>query len=325
MSNFSNSFYQRTKSARKIIVVDLGFLGDSLHLIPALAEIKRHYPKAELHTLSAPVGREVMALTPSVDRAWTFPLGPQSPSWWKHWDVIRNLRREKFDVAFNFSGADRTIFLTALTGARWRIGHPGGRRHFWNSWLIPEWVSRQSQAVPVFEQRRRILAECGLTLTEPRFELKVPAEAHQWALPRIPSGAIHLSINASKHRKEWPLEQWITLLRQRGDHAALAGTVGRLATHLAVLRQISVAITARLARGESPVVEAALIKDLGTEFEQSIPAIVEACIGAGDKTAQDPQLLRTLAYVSQMAPSYSLRGGTREILRSMIARGLGLR
>ena len=121
------------------------------------------------------------------------------------------------------------------------------------------------------------------------------------------------------------LEQWITLLRQRGDHAALAGTVGRLVTHLAVLRQISIAITARLARGESPVVEAALVKDLGTEFEQSIPSILEACVGAGAGIAEDPQLLRTLAYVSQMAPSFSLRGGTREILRGMIARGLGLR
>ena len=121
------------------------------------------------------------------------------------------------------------------------------------------------------------------------------------------------------------LEQWITLLRQRGDHAAMAGTVGRLATHLAVLRQISIAITARLARGESPVVEAALVKDLGTEFEQSIPSIVEACLGTGGGIAEDPQLLHTLAYVSQMAPSFSLRGGTREILRGMIARGLGLR
>ena len=38
-----------------------------------------------------------------------------------------------------------------------------------------------------------------------------------------------------------------------------------------------------------------------------------------------PELLRTVAYVSQMAPTFSLRGGTREILRGMIARGLGLR
>ena len=33
----------------------------------------------------------------------------------------------------------------------------------------------------------------------------------------------------------------------------------------------------------------------------------------------------TLNYVTQVAPSYSLRGGTRDILRGMIARGLGLR
>jgi acyl-CoA dehydrogenase len=32
-----------------------------------------------------------------------------------------------------------------------------------------------------------------------------------------------------------------------------------------------------------------------------------------------------MAYLSQIAPTFSLRGGTREILRGMIARGLGLR
>jgi hypothetical protein len=36
-------------------------------------------------------------------------------------------------------------------------------------------------------------------------------------------------------------------------------------------------------------------------------------------------LYRAVAYVRQMAPTYALRGGTREILRGMIARGLGLR
>jgi hypothetical protein len=39
----------------------------------------------------------------------------------------------------------------------------------------------------------------------------------------------------------------------------------------------------------------------------------------------DPDLYRAVAYVSQIAPTYSLRGGTREILRGIIARGLGLR
>ena len=56
--------------------------------------------------------------------------------------------------------------------------------------------------------------------------------------------------------------------------------LGSFATQLATLRCLSIAVTARLARGESPVVEAALVKDIGTEFEQAIPAQLEAAIGA---------------------------------------------
>ena len=121
------------------------------------------------------------------------------------------------------------------------------------------------------------------------------------------------------------LEQWIVWLRQSPDGRTHAATVGRLTAHLATLRNMSITVTARLARGESPVVEAALIKDLGTEFEQSIAQLIEATLGCGAGSELESGLCRTLAYVSQIAPSYSLRGGTREILRGMIARGLGLR
>ena len=121
------------------------------------------------------------------------------------------------------------------------------------------------------------------------------------------------------------LEHWIDTLRKCADPQAHAATIGRFAVHLATLRNMSITVTARLALGESPVVEAALVKDLGTGFEQSIPAIIEAAMGMEPDAGLDAELCRTLAYVSQMAPSYSLRGGTREILRGMIARGLGLR
>ncbi|MFZ2386223.1 MAG: acyl-CoA dehydrogenase, partial [Polaromonas sp.] len=63
----------------------------------------------------------------------------------------------------------------------------------------------------------------------------------------------------------------------------------------------------------------------GTEFEQSIPTLIEAAIAMNPGAQVDADLYRTVAYVSQIAPTYSLRGGTREILRGMIARGLGLR
>lgn len=121
------------------------------------------------------------------------------------------------------------------------------------------------------------------------------------------------------------LEHWITCLRKTPAASVHAATIGRFATHLATLRNMSIAVTAKLVNGESPLVEAALVKDIGTEFEQRIPAVIEAAIAMDPDAPVDAELYRAVAYVSQMAPTYSLRGGTREILRGMIARGLGLR
>jgi alkylation response protein AidB-like acyl-CoA dehydrogenase len=121
------------------------------------------------------------------------------------------------------------------------------------------------------------------------------------------------------------LERWIECLRQDGQGERHIETIGRFAAHLSALRHLSIAVTARLVDGDSPVVEAALVKDLGTQFEQSIPTLLEACIGDDPLNLPDAQLMRAVAYLGQIAPTFSLRGGTREILRGMIARGLGLR
>jgi len=210
----ASNFLLRTRGARKVIVVDLGFLGDSVHLVPALWEVRRHYPGAEVHTLSAMVGAEVLKLAPCLTRAWGFPLSAESPPWWRHWDIIGALRRERFDVAYNFSGADRTIFMTALTGAPHRLAHEGGRKHFWNRWFIGDWIGRQDRSLPVYEQRRQVLAACGFALEPARFDLKAPDDARRWASGVIPPKTAHLSINASGPEKEWPLANWVELVKR---------------------------------------------------------------------------------------------------------------
>ncbi|MGO4326186.1 acyl-CoA dehydrogenase family protein [Cupriavidus sp. 2TAF22] len=121
------------------------------------------------------------------------------------------------------------------------------------------------------------------------------------------------------------LDLWANHLRRHGATREEAAALGRFVTHIATLRNMSVAVTAKLARHESPVVEAALVKDLGTEIEQAIPAYIESAMAADPDSPPDPELYRTVAYLSQISPTFSLRGGTREILRGMIARALGLR
>lgn len=122
------------------------------------------------------------------------------------------------------------------------------------------------------------------------------------------------------------MEEWANFLRADPKvNAASATLLGRLISELTVLRSMAISVAQKLANGQSPIVEAALVKDLGTEFEQQLPLLVADALAADPDRAVPPPLLKTLAYVTQFSPSFSLRGGTREILRGMIARGLGLR
>lgn len=100
--------------------------------------------------------------------------------------------------------------------------------------------------------------------------------------------------------------------------------IGRIMTHLAVLRQMSMSIAGRLAGGGAPVLEAAVAKDLGNELEREIPELIRSLPGflpASGGRQVDAMLMDTVL----AAPSYTLRGGTPEILRGIIARGLGMR
>ena len=120
-------------------------------------------------------------------------------------------------------------------------------------------------------------------------------------------------------------ETWLAELRAAPTQPAAAVAIaGRMAGRLAVLRAMSLAVAAKLDNGERPDLDAALVKDLGTEFEQCVPAWIAEALDAMDQPPS-AALTRTLAYVMQLSPSYSLRGGTRQILRGIIARGLGLR
>jgi len=115
------------------------------------------------------------------------------------------------------------------------------------------------------------------------------------------------------------------LRRARADSQAERIEVGRISAELWTLRQMSLSVAARLAAGEDPALEAAIVKDLGNAFEQSLPRRVQALLDEGESLEGDSALVRVLALLLQTAPSFSLRGGTREILRGIVARGLGLR
>ena len=104
-----------------------------------------------------------------------------------------------------------------------------------------------------------------------------------------------------------------------------ANDLGRLVAHLVALRRMSSSIAGMLDRGEQPVLEAALLKDLGTGFEREIPETVRLLFPLSPRLDGAGGIDELLSDTVLRAPGFTIRGGTREILRGMIARGLGLR
>jgi acyl-CoA dehydrogenase len=108
------------------------------------------------------------------------------------------------------------------------------------------------------------------------------------------------------------------------DHTAAA--VGDLMARLISLRQLSVSVARALAGGRSPVNEAALVKDLGTRFEQESVELAGDLLSyvAADNEGR-VEVAALLAAGQLHAPLFTLRGGTNEVLRGMVAKGMGLR
>lgn len=101
--------------------------------------------------------------------------------------------------------------------------------------------------------------------------------------------------------------------------------VGRLVAHLATLRNMSISVAAKLQAGEDPALDGAVVKEVGTLFEQSVPFIAHQMIDREPSPHHGDDFEQTMAYTTLSATAYAVRGGTREIVRGILARGLGLR
>jgi alkylation response protein AidB-like acyl-CoA dehydrogenase len=102
--------------------------------------------------------------------------------------------------------------------------------------------------------------------------------------------------------------------------------VGRLVAQLHTLRRMSVSVAGMLQAGREPVLEASIVKDLGTVWEQALPARArDLAAFAKPDVANQSDFEDLIDYATLVAPKLTIQGGTTEVLRGIIARGLGLR
>jgi ADP-heptose:LPS heptosyltransferase len=221
MTQIRPNFFERTRGAKKVMVLDLGFLGDTVHLLPALWMLRQSYPNAKLHCVVAEHVTSLMECVPWVDHVWGYMRFPRHATLRENFQIISRLRQEKFDVLINLNGSDRSSWLTFFSGARERLGRiPGdGGPPFWRR-MFTAHVSHPFADEPVYLQHCHCLEKAGFPFTQPEFHVHVP-ETHLAAAEISPADAgtyFHISPFTTADYKELPPTQ-------------LAEFIAALATH----------------------------------------------------------------------------------------------
>ncbi|MGV9661909.1 acyl-CoA dehydrogenase family protein [Nocardia niigatensis] len=121
------------------------------------------------------------------------------------------------------------------------------------------------------------------------------------------------------------LRAWAAELRRAGATEQQRVALGGLTARAWALRRMSLTVTTELTAGRKPDVLAAMVKDLGSSFEGDVVEAIRACTQTTPRRDGGDPFARLLATAILHTPAFTLRGGTNEILRGIVARGMGLR
>ena len=171
----TSEFYNQIRDAHRLLVLDLGFLGDTIHLIPALWMIRTSLPQAQLDVMVAEHVTSILELTPWIDNVLGYPRFPVGPKWYEDFGRIARLRQRRYDAVINLNGSDRTSILTRLTGAPLRLGRvpQRGASLLWKQYFTHT-VETPFRQQATYKQHCLCLEKAGFTPMPQEFHITIP-------------------------------------------------------------------------------------------------------------------------------------------------------
>lgn len=120
------------------------------------------------------------------------------------------------------------------------------------------------------------------------------------------------------------VEELLRRESERGAHASdgLLDLLGATVSSYWVLHHLSLSVARAIDEGGAPAVESSLVKEMGTRFEQDVVTAVLAYLDEAPTTADSSLFGQLLVTAALTQPSFTVRGGTNEVLKSVAAKGL---
>lgn len=214
----------------KILVVKLSSLGDILHLFPAISDLRRHFPNAEIHWLVEPAFAEVVGWHSAVDKVITVPLRAYKKTWWKIPGLLGKLRKqllaEKYNMVLDAQGLLKSALLARLAGVAVSGFSEGSARESLAVRLYKK-TAKITHGLHIIEKNRQLVANIfNADISQPaNFGLeKLRQSLMQSELPvtlkRLTGQPYMVLLHGTTwNSKYWPESSWkelIHLLKQKG-------------------------------------------------------------------------------------------------------------
>jgi len=133
----------RKESVRRLLVRGPNWIGDAVMCEPALSEVRRLFPEAEVTLLVKPIIAELLAHHPAVDLTLVYEDRRKYAGLAGKWALADELRRRRFDLAILFQNAFEAALISFLAGIARRYGYATDGR----GWLLTDPIERGSKTV----------------------------------------------------------------------------------------------------------------------------------------------------------------------------------
>ena len=178
-------------------------MGDVLHALPAVADLKRGWPETRLSWLIDPRWLPLIEGNPDVDE--TIPFDRRSWSSLRY--ALRKLRTTTFDAGVDLQGLLKSALMLRASRSRLRYGFAMGELR---ERLAAMFYDRRiATAGPHVVDRNRELAQAAGSSTNGPARFHIPPGSPEGSLPD--AAFVLANPHAGWPAKEWPLENYAPL------------------------------------------------------------------------------------------------------------------
>jgi len=208
--------------AHRILFVRTDRLGETVLNLPAVAVLRRAFPRASLTFLAHPDLQPLLSQVPEIDDVMPYPPGPRGSWWLRACRMGGRLRARRFDVALISNPQKELHAAVWLAGIPYRVGY--ARK--WG-WLLTHRLPDRK----ALGERHEV--EYNLDLIR---ALGFPTGAPEWPLPDVSSErkdidqllarqgiscsdqVVVIHPGTSNPLKRWPTDRFAELIRRVAGH-----------------------------------------------------------------------------------------------------------